>query len=170
MQRVFANGFVDNSCAFPVGDLAHLGDKIFLAANNRVMAAGLSRDFRLLFRADRTDDRRSKRFRPLAEDKPHAAGSGMQLLQLMLSAGLLLTFIRFWKVKGFWWMAALLPPMVWFTNTIRISVITAWALGFGPDSAAGAFHTWGALILVSLMMIIYIPVSGWIRKFCNPTS
>lgn len=99
-----------------------------------------------------------------------AACGGLRLLQVLLSGGVALSFLRFHRAKGFWWMVALLPALAWFANTLRIVVITAWGLRFGADSAAGAFHTWGAMVVVIAMLGAFVPVSALILKWRNRAS
>jgi exosortase/archaeosortase family protein len=70
-----------------------------------------------------------------------AACGGLQMLQVLMSAGVALTLIRFPRERGFWFMLGLLPVLAWISNTFRIIVISAWGVAFGADAAAGLFHT-----------------------------
>lgn len=92
------------------------------------------------------------------------ACSGLQLLQGLLSGGIALTLVRFPKEPGFWGMLALLPALAWFANTVRIIVISAWGLNFGAEAAAGAFHTWGALIVILSMLGGYVACAQFFSK------
>lgn len=92
------------------------------------------------------------------------ACSGLQLLQVLLSGGIALTLIRFPKEPGFWCMLALLPVLAWFANTVRIIVISAWGLKFGAEAASGAFHTWGALIVILSMLGAYVACAQLFSK------
>ena len=84
-----------------------------------------------------------------------AACGGMQLLQVLLSGGVALTLLRFPQRSLFWGMFALLPVLAWTANTARIIMISAWGLAFGAERAAGAFHTWGALLVLTLLLGLY---------------
>lgn len=92
------------------------------------------------------------------------ACSGLQLLQVLLSGGIALTLVRFPKEPGFWCMLALLPALAWFANTVRIIVISAWGLNFGAEAAVGAFHTWGALIVILSMLGGYVACAQFFSK------
>ncbi len=92
------------------------------------------------------------------------ACSGLQLLQVLLSGGIALTLVRFPKESGFWCMLALLPALAWFANTVRIIVISAWGLNFGAEAAIGAFHTWGALIVILSMLGGYVACAQFFSK------
>ena len=96
------------------------------------------------------------------------ACGGLNLLQVLLSGGIALTLIRFPKESSFWYILALLPVLAWFANTVRIIVISAWGLNFGAEAAAGAFHTWGALIVVLSMLGAYVVCARLFSKcFCK---
>ncbi|CAA6678262.1 MULTISPECIES: archaeosortase/exosortase family protein [unclassified Lentimonas] len=84
-----------------------------------------------------------------------AACGGMQLLQVLLSGGVALTLLRFPKRSLFWGMFALLPALAWAANTVRIIIISGWGLAFGAERAAGAFHTWGALLVLVVLLALY---------------
>lgn len=85
-----------------------------------------------------------------------AACGGLQLLQVLLSGGVALTLIQFPRERGFWTMIGLLPVLAWLANTFRIIVICGWGLFFGVESASGAFHTWGAMVVVVTMLVLYM--------------
>ncbi|WPJ96820.1 archaeosortase/exosortase family protein [Coraliomargarita algicola] len=84
-----------------------------------------------------------------------AACGGMQLLQVLLSGGVALTLLRFPQRGLFWSMLLLLPVLAWVANTTRIIIISGWGLAFGAERAAGAFHTWGALLVLGLLLGLY---------------
>jgi exosortase/archaeosortase family protein len=96
-----------------------------------------------------------------------AACGGLQSLQVLMSGGIALNFMCFKESRGFWLVFVMLPIIAWLANTTRIIVITAWALKFGPESAAGAFHTWGALLVFCLMLVGVILLSDFIRQRLN---
>jgi exosortase/archaeosortase family protein len=85
-----------------------------------------------------------------------AACGGLQLLQVLLSGGALLSLLHFPTASGFWWMLLSLPMLAWISNTLRIIAISAWGLVFGMESAAGAFHTWGALLVLACMLLLLL--------------
>ena len=84
-----------------------------------------------------------------------AACGGLQLLQVLLSGGVTFTLLRYPQRSLFWAMLALLPALAWAANTVRISIISGWGLAFGAERAAGAFHTWGALLVFALLLGFY---------------
>lgn len=93
------------------------------------------------------------------------ACGGLQLLQVLLSGGIAITLIRFPKEPDFWYMLVLLPMLAWFANTVRIIVIAAWGIRYGAEAAAGAFHTWGALIVVLSMLGAYVACAQLLDLF-----
>ncbi|GAA5482975.1 archaeosortase/exosortase family protein [Haloferula sargassicola] len=93
-----------------------------------------------------------------------AACGGMKLLQVLMSGGLALTALRFPRSRAFWIMVALLPALAWAANTLRIIVITAWGLAHGVASAAGAFHTWGAMVVIVAMLAGYLALAALVAK------
>lgn len=96
-----------------------------------------------------------------------AACGGLQLLQVLISAGVALTLIRFPRERSFWWMLALLPLLAWVANTLRILVITAWGVAFGAQAAAGAFHTWGALLVLVALLLLFLLFSEFVRRLVD---
>ncbi|MDQ8206933.1 archaeosortase/exosortase family protein [Coraliomargarita sp. SDUM461003] len=88
-----------------------------------------------------------------------AACGGMQLLQVLMSGGVALTLMRYPQRTLFWGMLALLPLLAWTANTARIILISAWGLAFGAERAAGAFHTWGALLVLGILLTLYHALS-----------
>ncbi|MDQ8193801.1 archaeosortase/exosortase family protein [Coraliomargarita sp. SDUM461004] len=84
-----------------------------------------------------------------------AACGGLQLLQVLLSGGVAFTLLRYPQRTLFWVMLALLPALAWLANTVRIMLISGWGLAFGAERAAGAFHTWGALLVFALLLGFY---------------
>jgi exosortase/archaeosortase family protein len=84
-----------------------------------------------------------------------AACGGLQLLQVLLSGGVVMTLLRFPQRSLFWVMLVFLPALAWTANTVRIMIISGWGLAFGAEQAAGAFHTWGALLVFGLLMGLY---------------
>ena len=84
-----------------------------------------------------------------------AACSGIDLLQLLAVAGTCLALMLATKRGAFLFCIALIAPICWLANTVRIvSVISAMALTVDVDFAAGAFHTWGALFVIALVVLV----------------
>ena len=81
-----------------------------------------------------------------------AACSGLNLLQALLIGGVILALFYLRKETPFWMGILLLPLFTWVANTLRILMITAVGLSFGIEVASGLFHTWGALLVVALMV------------------
>jgi exosortase/archaeosortase family protein len=84
-----------------------------------------------------------------------AACGGLQLLQVLLSGGGAFTLLRYPQRSLFWGMLLILPALAWAANTVRIIIISGWGLAFGAERAAGAFHTWGALLVFALLLAFY---------------
>jgi exosortase/archaeosortase family protein len=93
-----------------------------------------------------------------------AACGGLQVLQVLISGGIALTLLKFPSERLFWVMLALLPLVAWIANTARIILISGWGLVFGAESAAGAFHTWGAILVVALMLGLYHALSESLQR------
>ena len=93
-----------------------------------------------------------------------AACSGMELLQVLISGGVGLSLIQYPIRRQFWLMVLLLPALAWISNTVRILSITFWALQFGTDAASGAFHTWGALVVMATMLMLYLMTARLLER------
>ena len=84
-----------------------------------------------------------------------AACSGMNSLQAMLIAGILLAVIELRGSRWFWLGVATLPALAWAANVLRVCTIVAVALGWGPGFAGGWFHETGGWVVVMLAFL------GW---------
>jgi exosortase/archaeosortase family protein len=93
-----------------------------------------------------------------------AACGGLQLLQVLMSGGIALHLIFYPKSKLFWIMLLILPLLAWISNTIRIVVILAWGVAFGAEAAAGIFHTWGAMLVLLIMLLLYLLIAKIINQ------
>src|SRR5439155_10156751 len=76
-ERGLADAVIDHVAELASGDLLHLRGEVLLAIKDGVVSAVSLRDFRLLLRADGTDDGGAERIAPLGEDEADAAGRGM---------------------------------------------------------------------------------------------
>lgn len=92
-----------------------------------------------------------------------AACSGMNLLQTLLSGGVALTAIQFPITRQFWILAGSLPLLAWLANTARVAAISWWGLRFGVEAAEGAFHTWGAFLVLIVMFGLYLGLAELLR-------
>lgn len=79
------------------------------------------------------------------------ACAGMNLLPVLLLTGSAVGLAFLGGQSRFWGFLALLFPLAWIANTVRICVITAVALTWGSQFASGFFHTWGALLVLVVM-------------------
>ena len=79
--------------------------------------------------------------------------AGLNALQSLLVAGTFLACVMLRDVPGrrFALNLALLLPLAWFANTVRILAISIAALTWGQSFAMGVFHTWGGLLVLVLM-------------------
>lgn len=83
-----------------------------------------------------------------------AACSGLNVLQSLLVAGTGLAYLNFARSPLYGWNLLALLPAAWLANTLRILVITAAALTWGPDFAMGLFHSWGGLVVLAGMFLV----------------
>lgn len=83
-----------------------------------------------------------------------AACSGLQTLQSMLIAGVFAATVVLRNSRFFWFNIALLIPLAWLANTLRILLLTAATLWKGRAFAQGSFHEFGGLAVVILMFAL----------------
>lgn len=83
-----------------------------------------------------------------------AACGGLNVLQAMLVAGVVVTLRTMPGGKPFWIAALLLLPFAWLANTLRIFLIGVTGLLFGRDFAMGWFHTLGGWLVLLLMFVL----------------
>ena len=83
-----------------------------------------------------------------------ASCSGLKVLQAMLIAGSAVAFIQLGQTRHYWWFLVLLILAAWIANTMRVMVLSAAALTFGQDFAAGWFHTWGGWSVLVVMFLL----------------
>ena len=88
--------------------------------------------------------------------------SGMNSLQAILLAGLVLTWLEFGRSYFFWWLVASLPALAWVANTLRVCTIVAMAVGMGPDAARGSLHQIGGWVVVILVFGGWLLAARWI--------
>jgi exosortase/archaeosortase family protein len=74
----------------------------------------------------------------------------------MLLAGCALAFIYFGRdgASRYWLSLPALVLMSWLANTLRVMVIAAAAVTFGPSFAAGTFHQLGGLTVLLTMFCL----------------
>ena len=92
------------------------------------------------------------------------ACSGLNLLQTLLSAGVALTATQFPTARAFWVLLVALPGLAWVANTTRVMAISWWGWRYGADAAAGAFHTWGALIVLVAALGLFLGTASLLRR------
>lgn len=80
--------------------------------------------------------------------------SGLNALQSMLIAGVMLAWIQLGPGRRFWWNLPLLLSIAWLANTLRIVTISGVGLWIGPEFAKGLFHTWGGVLILALMFAL----------------
>jgi len=98
------------------------------------------------------------------------ACGGMNLLPALMLTGTAVGFLFLRGQARFWFFLALLFPLAWLANTIRICVISAVGLTWGASFASGFFHTWGALIVLGVMFGACVGLAQCLQKFskANP--
>lgn len=99
-----------------------------------------------------------------------ASCSGLKVLQAMLIAGTIIAFLQLGRTRSYWWSLPCLVVMAWLANTARVISLSATALSFGTEFAAGWFHTWGGwLVLVLMFILCWAVFSAW-RRWAAPSS
>lgn len=83
-----------------------------------------------------------------------AACSGLNTLQSLLIAGVVIAYLLLRETSLFWWNLPVLFAMAWIANTVRIMVLTASALFVSPAFALGAFHTIGGWLILLFMFSV----------------
>lgn len=96
-----------------------------------------------------------------------AACAGLDTLHTTLVAGAWLagslrTRRRFWLAVG------LLPALAWVANTLRVIMLGVVALAWGPEVAAGWFHTWGGLAVILTMFALAGTLVGALHRGTRP--
>lgn len=84
------------------------------------------------------------------------ACSGMNSLQAILIAGIILSWMELRGSRWYWLSVATLPMLAWVANAARICSIVAIALGWGTGFARGWFHEVGGWLVV-----VTVFVSWW---------
>lgn len=82
------------------------------------------------------------------------ACGGLNVLQAMLVVGCFLICLRARRGSYFWAAIALLAPLAWLANTLRIFALGCAGLAFGPGFAMGWFHEWGGWLVVCVMFFL----------------
>ncbi|MBX3748945.1 MAG: exosortase/archaeosortase family protein [Opitutaceae bacterium] len=98
---------------------------------------------------------------PLSVDP---ACAGLNVLQAMLLAGVVLAQLKLTPVRWYWTGLALLVPLAWLANTVRIVTLGVAGVTFGADAARGWFHHWGGWTVLCLMFALtYATFAGLAR-------
>lgn len=83
-----------------------------------------------------------------------AACGGLNVLQAMLVAGVVVALRTMPGGRPFWIASLLLLPFAWLANTLRIFLIGVTGLLFGHEFAMGWFHTLGGWLVLLLMFLL----------------
>lgn len=83
-----------------------------------------------------------------------AACGGLNVLQAMLVAGVVVALRTMPAGMPFWTASLLLLPFAWLANTLRILMIGVSGLVVGPEFAMGWFHTFGGWVVLCLMFLL----------------
>jgi exosortase len=86
--------------------------------------------------------------------------SGLNALQSMLIAGTAFASFRLRNHPWYWWNLPFLVVLAWTGNTMRIALLCASLLTFGPDFTSGPFHEWSGWVILMLMFLLCWPVFG----------
>lgn len=71
--------------------------------------------------------------------------AGLGVLQAAMIAGVVLLEAFAQQRNRLWLQIPLLVLIAWLANTLRVIVLAVAALTWGPEFAAGPFHTWGGM-------------------------
>jgi len=92
-----------------------------------------------------------------------AACAGMGILQSLLVGGIILLLLYFPRGHGFYLLLPLVPLLAWLSNSFRIVLITAVALSEGVQFSQGLFHTWGAIVVILIMLTLTLILLSLLR-------
>jgi exosortase len=85
-----------------------------------------------------------------------AACAGLNTLQSMLIAGVSLVFVVNGSSRFHWYNIALLIPLAWLANTVRIVILSGAAVSVSSEFATGTFHDLsGWLVIVTMFLICW---------------
>ncbi len=90
-----------------------------------------------------------------------AACAGLNMLQSMLIAGSVVVYLTLGETNRYWWNLPVLVFMSWFSNTIRIILISLAAIEISPRFATGEFHQWGGWAILLLMFCLSWLFFAW---------
>ena len=90
--------------------------------------------------------------------------SGLRVLQAMLIAGLVVAHRQFRGSRGYWWALPVLMVAAWCANTLRVLMVSAAALSFGPEFVSGRFHEWSGAVLLVLMFLLCLAGFSWAQR------
>jgi exosortase len=97
-----------------------------------------------------------------------AACAGLNTLQSMLIAGVALAFVLLNSRRYFWLNVALLIPLAWLANTVRIVVLSGAALTFSSEFVSGTFHDLSGWLVIMVMFLVcwaaFALQNKWIPK------
>ena len=96
-----------------------------------------------------------------------ASCSGLKVLQAMLIAGTVIAFLQLGRTRSYWWSLPCLIVMAWVANTLRVITLSATALSFGSEFAAGWFHAWGGWFVLVLMFALCWTAFGLWRRMAD---
>ncbi len=102
---------------------------------------------------------------PVAVD---ASCAGLNTLQAMLVAGAMVGHLMLGSRAAWWWLVPMLAGMAWLANVLRVMMLTAVALSFGPEFAMGWFHQWGGWSVLLLMFLVAWACFSVIRSVFKP--
>lgn len=103
---------------------------------------------------------------PVAVD---ASCAGLNTLQAMLVAGAMVGHMILGARAAWWWLIPMLVGLAWLANVIRVMMLTAAALSFGPEFAMGWFHQWGGWSVLLIMFLVAWASFRVIRSAVTPT-
>ena len=99
-----------------------------------------------------------------------AACSGMNSLQALLIAGIVLAWIELRGSRWFWPALATLPALAWTANVLRICSTVVLALSWGSGVADSWLHGAGGWVVLMLVFLCWWLILGASRRLASHAS
>ncbi len=96
------------------------------------------------------------------------ACSGLGVLQAVMIAGVVLLDAVIPQSFRYWIQIPLLILIAWLANVARVLALACAALTWGPEFAAGPFHTWGGMSALVLVFGCAWLLIEWQSRWAKP--
>ncbi|MCB1127103.1 MAG: exosortase/archaeosortase family protein [Verrucomicrobiae bacterium] len=92
-----------------------------------------------------------------------ASCSGLNVLQALLIGGALAAFLLPGARLPLRWLGPLLAGLAWFSNCLRVILLTGVAVFCGPELARGWFHSAGGWLVLMVMFLLTLKILKWLQ-------